>query len=146
MSHPAPKPSNVYIIRRNSQVVGYSDKGRLYLIGFVQQTHAHLVRRHITVSPVLRLDRPSAEEGNLWEDTDAMLSVLKVASPDTDGMEKPSGWEVAPIEYNKFIRIPLISDTGVLVSHEFLNQEEDDHSFSFRCQVVDTTAPRTPLP
>lgn len=149
MTLPVAVPSSVYVLRRKSEIVGYMDKGKPYIIGFMQQTHAHLVKRHITATPMVRLDRNNEwaalrglegdeEHTELKIDMDARLSILKL-----DDNEKaiPLDWEVAVVEYEKFMRIPLKSRTGILIPYAFMEEDESDESYNFRCQVLDSLLP-----
>lgn len=133
---------SIYMIRKNSRMVGFADSDTAYLIGFTQQTHAYLVKRNLVHTPMVRMERvtttiPRTEEFRFGVDMDAKLSIVKERN---DEFEEPVLWkddkmEVVKMDMDDFVKLPITNGTGIIIPFELM--EEDDDSYTFKCQIID---------
>jgi hypothetical protein len=124
--------SFVYILRHQDRMIGFSDKGKPYLIGFPQQTHAYLTRMHLSGTPMVRFEsQPMIALGT--NDVVGKLSILKDKGIDLD--QPPSALDVLAMDMNRFKMMPFQNKVGVVLPMELT--DEDDDSYTFSCEVVE---------
>lgn len=131
-------PKTVYVIRRNARMIGFADNDKPYLIGFMQMTHAYLVKKNLVVNPVIRLERMESLGNQVSQfeqamniDMNVQLSVLK---SDMTDLYNDGNMDVTVMDMDAFMTLPLLAKTGVVIPYELM--EEDEEAYTFKCQII----------
>jgi hypothetical protein len=139
-------PPSLYLIRNGPNVVGYSEQGRPYILGFSQEIHAHLVAKRVDRHPILQMYRSGAVTDVGYDiptpdivltDTDATLLVAN--GLDLGGRGPRAEWQVSGMEYNKFVKAFTKAGMGVLVPYAYITDDEEllNDKHVFRCQIFE---------
>ena len=136
-------PTHMYVLRSGKHTVGFVDRKNAYVLGFFNQTHAFLVRKHLSFSPSFKFDRVKVDvdevenpstEVNMY--LDATMTFAKVENPEQNNAN--SSFTVSSVAFEDFLTLPFQNNTGVAMPYEIL--EENEKAYKFRVQIIDPLA------
>lgn len=130
--------SSIYVLRNGTRSIGFVDNGKGYIVGFMQQTHAYLIKHNLVGNPMVRLDRkhvplngPTIQGIDIHIDMDATLSFLKA----NHGIPDERTLQVEKVDFDDFMSIPLQGKMGIAIPMELT--QDDEEVYSFKAQVFD---------
>lgn len=133
-------PKHMYVLRSGKHTVGFVDRSNAYVLGFFNQTHAFLVRKHLSFSPSFKFDRTVTQNEQVQNPStevnmylDATMTFAKVENPEQNNAN--SSFTVSSIAFEDFLTLPFQKNTGVAMPYEIL--EENEKGYKFRVQIID---------